>query len=199
MSRAGRTCSLLALLALGLSLPGCAGKKSGESARAPGVPPGASLEEYEALLADNRAALKRRGVDMDRQVQQAGKSGADGGAVAAPEAPESPAAPSAGDVDEDLAGMDDAYEPAAEPAAPVAMEEAETRDFPGDERPSRAERKAAERCDQICDLAASTSDIADRICDLARQHEGESRYQEACVQAESDCAVAQEACLACAN
>ena len=40
-------------LVLGLvAVPGCAAQKSAESARAPDVPPGASLEEYEALLAE---------------------------------------------------------------------------------------------------------------------------------------------------
>lgn len=188
-----------ALVIGALALPGCAGQKSAESARAPHVPPGASLEEYEALLADNRAALKQRGVDMDGR-DLAAKSEADGGATAAPEAPASPAGGEAAGGDEDAMSVDDVMvdaEPA--PAAPVAMEEAESRDMAGPNRQTRAERRAAERCDQICDLAASTCEIADRICDLARQHEGESRYQEACTQAESDCAVAQEACLACAR
>ncbi len=185
-----------ALLLGALAMPGCAGQKSAESARAPDVPPGASLEEYEALLADNRAALQRQGLDMDGR-DLAAKSEADGGA-AAPEAPASPAGGEVSGGDEDMANVADAMVDAeAAPAAPVALEEAASRDMAGPERPTRAERRAAERCDQICDLAASTCEIADRICDLARQHEGESRYQEACTQAESDCAVAQEACLAC--
>jgi hypothetical protein len=55
------------------------------------------------------------------------------------------------------------------------------------------------RCERICNLARATCELESRICDMARRHDGESRYAAACTRAGRDCSLAEEACHACAG
>jgi hypothetical protein len=55
----------------------------------------------------------------------------------------------------------------------------------------------APRCQPLCELAATSCDLQTRVCELADEHEGEPRYEEACVRAQDQCRVATEACTAC--
>jgi hypothetical protein len=52
-------------------------------------------------------------------------------------------------------------------------------------------------CGRICELTESICELEGRICSLASEHEGETRYADACERAGRDCARGREACNAC--
>jgi hypothetical protein len=52
-------------------------------------------------------------------------------------------------------------------------------------------------CEDVCELATAVCGLRDRICGLARVHEDETEYVDACERSERDCGRASEACDAC--
>lgn len=112
-------------------------------------------------------------------------------------------------------------EPTPEPEEPIAAEpvqpsESEERDAPREatitaparerRRSSladwiagrRAARAARTRCERVCDLAAATCDLRDRICNLAGDHPDDTRYADACTRADDQCTAAKSYCDGCA-
>jgi hypothetical protein len=108
-------------------------------------------------------------------------------------------------------GGADAEAPPPEPSPAVEEEQAGAgerenvaRDqaAPGPARASKRKhesRNARDRCELVCNLTESTCDLEALICELARRHDEDPRYDQACERAETDCAVAQEACLGCSG
>jgi hypothetical protein len=50
----------------------------------------------------------------------------------------------------------------------------------------------------VCELAATTCDLRERVCGLAEDHADDSRYDEACRRAEDQCDAATRHCQSCA-
>ena len=54
-----------------------------------------------------------------------------------------------------------------------------------------------DRCGRICALAEAICDIETNVCDLAREHPDEPRYDEVCTRARADCELASSSCKEC--
>jgi hypothetical protein len=52
-------------------------------------------------------------------------------------------------------------------------------------------------CKKICTLAGVACDLSKRICQLADEHEGDARYEDACWNAGQQCEDASDACTEC--
>ncbi|MDC0718468.1 hypothetical protein [Nannocystis bainbridge] len=63
--------------------------------------------------------------------------------------------------------------------------------------PADDEPTSAGRCQNICDLSASTCELESKICDLAAKHADDPRYGDLCRRADEDCRQAAEACQRC--
>lgn len=87
----------------------------------------------------------------------------------------------------------------AQPSKPVTT----TPTRPAEPKPTSVKpadsRKASEStpCQRICALATVACDLSKRICELADDHEGDARYEDACWNAERQCDEASDACSDC--
>ncbi len=200
------TLLLAGALATGLLASGCA-KRAPESAAATAAPHplapelGAAAGELAAVsaaLAQNAASLAALGVDTSRS--------RDG---------EKPDAPTKRERDEIRDGADEKssesatdLDDAPTPKTPVAPKSAapspstaptataRTTAEPSPE-PVGAASDEASGCDRICALAGVACDLAQRICTLAKHHEGDARYADVCWNAERQCEQASDACADC--
>lgn len=193
------------------------------------APEGLSLDDYEAMLAQNEAALRAQGVAIpvsDTMIALADRDDEDAGGygertdAAVPEGEAANQAPTEPSPDVGAGGA--VSGPAAKPAAPSppptatpapvqdapAAEPApapesistEGRILAGESGNKRAERRQArDRCEAICELAAATCELEARICGLASEHTDDPRYENACARATQDCDIAEEACRACSE
>jgi hypothetical protein len=173
----------VALLAA-LALSACKRTAAESSSPAP-----ATLDEAEARLADNAAALAAEGIAV------AG-AGEPTKAETASEAAEDESV-------NEAAGDDvDAPQPTAEPAddrESVQLEASEeSRAFKRRRAATRRDREAP-RCERVCNLAEATCDLQLQICALADRHPGDIRYDDACDRAELQCDAAARECQLCAD
>lgn len=58
-------------------------------------------------------------------------------------------------------------------------------------------KRSDDRCGRICALAEAICDIETNVCDLAREHPDEPRYDEVCTRARADCELASSSCKEC--
>lgn len=189
---------------------GCAAKM--ETARMPNEALATmSFEQLEAELRRGEAEMRAAGVPVATVAMAApggGMTNAPGGDAAVGESE------SYDDADGDVADtttstatptQQPAPPPADAPAAPAEpMMEPESADeevsagVAAKSRDRRSERKQRRaQCTNICDLANTMCGLETRICDLAAQHPDQPRYANVCIQAQSDCTRAREACHAC--
>lgn len=165
------------LLALGIGVLGaCASKQSAES-RPPEAAAAwqadASVEDLERALSDEEQRLRAAGIALPT------------GLVAAQ--------PVQAETETEVGGASalDVADAMPEPMAAAPREESiESSDY-------ESRRASRQRCNDVCDLAASICDLEQHICSLATRHAGETRYAAVCERASGDCDAAQEACNAC--
>lgn len=175
------------------ALVGCSLKKGAPaSASADAAPPAGSaqidaLAAAEAELAANAAELRSLGVAL----------------AVGPRAADDEVGGSKDD-SKRAAEMDrpEPETPAAEPITTPSEPSKPTTPSP-EPRPTSVEpadkRKASEStpCQRICALATVACDLSKRICQLADDHEGDARYEDACWNAERQCDEASDACSDC--
>ena len=170
---------LFVTLALGLCLSAC-DKKDGAAVEAPAhnepKPTEAEFPDLEQKLLAQEAELEKLGVMLADQSMPAELEQVD------------PAAAPASGAD---AESDEAAKAVEGTDAAHLGEAGVERDFSMLNDPTK--------CDAACNVATSTCELTDRICYLARDHEGEDKYQVVCTRAEEDCQVATEACVACSK
>lgn len=176
-----------------VALAGCAMKKRAPaSARADAMPAQGTaqldaLASAQAELAANAAELQSLGVVLavgprvaDDEVDESRDDSKRAMEMDRPE-PEAPAG-----------------EPITTPAEPTKPTAPPPEPKPTSVRPAD-NGKASEStpCRRICALATVACDLSKRICDLADDHEGDARYEDACWNAERQCDEASDACSDC--
>lgn len=67
----------------------------------------------------------------------------------------------------------------------------------GEPPSATTETKTATRCTELCALASTACDLRAQICELAEDHVGEPRYEDACWRATDQCDRASTACDDC--
>lgn len=160
---------------------GCGKQQAGTAA--PSLPPD-DIDAIESRIAANAEDLRAAGIASRLEaVESPAGAGADGAAAV-------PGASEDGEMD-----IAEPTEPASGSTDATKQTVVSARDAPAREK--RSAKKASSRCDRICDLAGSTCELADRVCDLARGHEGDPRYAQACTRATAQCEAARAACDEC--
>lgn len=179
-------------LALGLCLLAWGCKRANtEDALAPASPQ--DLPQLLQELERNRAELTAMGVSAPPPTKVAfAQPAADerAPAEAGPATP-SPADPAPAEAVMESEPAPEADSDDAELDAPARVVQTESRRRA---RRSRVDRqRSSSRCERLEALADVACTLERRICDLATEHEGEPRYEEACERAMAQCSAATEA------
>lgn len=165
---------------------GCMHRGAAPTVAADAPPPVGSAEvdaltEAEAELAANAAELNALGVRIawgprDAEVDPIANAAPP---VTAPETPEiEPDEP-------------DTPAPPTNPSKPTIV-------TPEPKPGPRDDPKSSTPCQRICTLASVACDLSKRICQLAENHQGDARYEDACWNAGRQCEDASDACSDCA-
>jgi outer membrane biosynthesis protein TonB len=204
MTASSRTCTALLVIVAAF---GCAAKRAA-SPPADAAPATASaqvdaLTEAEAELAANAAELNALGVKIAWGRRDKGDSSEPGRATEPSVEPETPTPeiPKADPIEPRRPGTKkptknerpDSVKPKPEPK-PEPKPGATTRDE--DDALASTDNTP---CQRICTLASVACDLSKRICQLADDHQGDARYEDACWNAERQCEDASDACSDCTS
>jgi hypothetical protein len=188
-----------------VSLAGSVDGASAEPTPADDDDLGDDLATYERLLVEQELRLRGAGVELEGAVAVADATSAGGGRTkSAGEAAGGVIAPQ-----QDLPRPSTPGKTATTRSPPKKSSKAKRPSVGGygsgagagmGRAPAAEPAESAEglsSCETICDLAAATCDLKEKICDLAGRHPGEERYAQVCARVTSDCARARQACEAC--
>lgn len=168
--------------------------------------PDRDFGDIERELASNEARLRALGVELPARAGE--------GEVAPTPDPQSSGDGTRSDRDVQGGGRPSTPKPGAQPSLESGKDKkSKAKESKADELDTAAgpeEVKAAgprpggdldpgQRCAEICALSQGTCELRGAICDLADRHDDEDDYRSACVRADQDCDVAEEACRACSN
>lgn len=135
-----------------------------------------SIDDAERALADNERRLAQLGI-----IAKAATHGGDTSPV------------------DSASGQPEAEaESAPQPSSPSPPSPVDAAAASRDEDAEDLDDAMSPRCSRICDLAASSCQLAQQICELAAGHVGQARYDNACRNAQAQCELASEACRGCA-
>lgn len=75
--------------------------------------------------------------------------------------------------------------------------EPETSPAPMAERDDQGDHGGVSRCTSVCELSEAICDLEVRICSMAKNHDGDRTYTNACERAVDDCELSGDACDTC--